>query len=87
MGFIRKKGQDKLYKQWVKYDDLPPEAVPREEESPKVTDVPVLRGKEREEVPVGREKVRRDPVVLYLGLGIAVVVLCVGLVLLFSQSC
>ena len=87
MGIFRKKGQEKLYKQWVKYGDLPPDAVPQEEEGPKHKGVPAFREKEREEVPIGRDKGRRDNLILYVGLGVAVTVLCVGVVLLLIQSC
>jgi hypothetical protein len=69
----RKKGEDKLYQQWVKHGDLSPEAVPQKE-SP--ADMPVDRGKNEPSLRV-----------LYILLGASMLLLCTGLVLLLVQSC
>ncbi len=73
MKFGRKRRQDKLYKQWVKYGDLPVEAIPRKE-SPN-------------RVPISRESKGRGLDVLYILLAIAILMFIVGvaLVLLFTH--
>ena len=73
----RKKGEDKLYQQWVKYGDLSPEAIPQKE-SP--ADMPVDKGKDR-----GKNEPSLR--VLYILLGASMLLLCAGLVLLLVQSC
>ena len=73
MTFGRKRGDDKLYKQWVKHGDLPVETIPRRENS--------------REVSVGRGKNNRGLRLLYILLGVSILVLCVGLALLLTQSC
>jgi len=77
MKFSRKKGEDKLYQQWVKHGDLSPEAIPQKE-SP--ADMPVDRGKDR-----GKNEPSLR--VLYILLGASMLLLCVGLVFLLVQSC
>ncbi len=77
MKFSRKKGEEKLYQQWVKHGDLSSEAVPPKE-SP--ADMPVDRGKDR-------GKNGRGLRVLYILLGGSMLLLCAGLVLLLTQSC
>ena len=69
----RRKREDKLYKQWVKHGDLPPEAIPQKESSG------ALR--------IGREKTKQGRRVLYILLGLGIFTLCIGLVLLVMQSC
>ena len=73
MKFLRKRKEDKLYKQWVERGDLPPEAIPREE-TPK-------------DVLVGRERGERGLRVLYILLGVSILILCVGVIILFTQWC
>ncbi len=73
MKFRRKKGEDKLYEQWVKHGDLPPEAIPQKE-SP-------------EDVPVEREKKERTPRITYILIGAGILIWCICLVLLLVQSC
>jgi Zn-finger nucleic acid-binding protein len=68
----QKKKADKLYKQWVKYANLPSEVAPSTE-TPK-------------EKPVGREKKAQRFPVLYILLGFFTVIVIVGFVLLI-QSC
>jgi len=74
----RKKGEDKLYRQWVNHGDLSPEDIPQQEGPPEV--VPVNKGKDRR---------KNEPSlrVLYILLGASVLLLCAGLVLLLVQSC
>jgi len=73
MKFRRKKGEDKLYEQWVKHGDLPPEAIPQKE-SP-------------EDVPVEREKKERTPRITYILIGAGILIWGICLVLLLVQSC
>jgi len=73
MKFSRKKGEEKLYEQWIKHSELAPEAIPQDE-SP--GDVPVGRGKNERGLPV-----------LYILLAVSMLMLCTGLVLLLVQSC
>ena len=68
-----KKGEDKLYKQWVKHGDLSPGTTPQEE-SPS-------------DVSAGREKNKQGLRGLYILLGVSIFVLGAGLVLLLIQSC
>jgi len=70
---ISMRRQDKLYKQWTKYADLPPEDVPSGE-IPR--DMPVREG----------INLRRLPV-LYILLGVCIVILVVGFTLLIMKSC
>ena len=70
---ISMRRQDKLYKQWTKYADLPPEDVPSGE-IPR--DMPVREG----------INLRRLPV-LYILLGVCIVILVVGFTLLIVKSC
>jgi len=69
--FSQRKKQEKLYEQWAEHSDLPPEAIPPKE-SP-------------QDMPPGKEKDGRSHRILYIALGVGIVVLCVGLVLLFTQ--
>ena len=73
MKFRRKKGKDKLYEQWVRHSDLPPEAIPQKE-SPG-------------DVPEGREKKERTPRITYILIGAGIVIWVICLVLLLVQSC
>jgi len=81
-----KKDEEKLYKQWVKHGDLPPEAVPPKESPVKESseEVPVYREVVRE---IGRERGERGFPILYIVLGIAIFVVGIGLGLLLAQSC
>jgi len=69
MRFVQKRREDKLYKQWVKHDGLPSEAIPQKEVSGDMG----VRGK----------KNVLHPYILYILIGVFIVILCVGLVLLF----
>ena len=72
MKYLRRRREEKLYKQWGQHANLPPEAIPQREVS---TDIPVTG-----------EKHEPRPSVLYILLGVAVLVLCAGVVLLLIQS-
>ena len=82
----RKKGEEKLYRQWVKHGDLLPEAIPPKESPSKESreEVPLSKARIRD---VGRERVERGFPILYMVLGVAIFVLGIGLGLLLSQSC
>ena len=99
-----RKGEDKLYKEWVKHGDLTPEAVPPKESRavppkesraippkenraipPKENRVVTPR-ENSGDVPVSIEKTRRRSPVLYVLLVIGICMLCVGLVLILTQS-
>lgn len=73
MRFGRKKKEEKLFQQWARYSDLPPEAIPQQE-APR-------------DIPVREEKTKRRPRLLHILLGVGITVLCVGLALLFVPSC
>lgn len=73
MKFRRKKGEDKLYEQWVKHGDLPPDAIPQKESDG--------------DMPVGREKNKRVPLVVFISLGAGIAIWAICLALLFMQSC
>ena len=72
MGFFKRREEDKLYQQWSKHAALPPEDIPQREVS--------------RDIPVTKEKREMNPRVLYILLGVAIVILCIGLVLLFILS-
>ena len=83
----RKKSEEKLYRQWVKHGELPPEAVPPKrsprEEGPSresLRDVPAP--KER-----SRESVERGFPILYIVIGVTIFVVGIGFGLLLAQSC
>jgi hypothetical protein len=73
MKFRSKKGEDKLFEQWVAHGDLSPEATPQKE-SP-------------EEMPTGKEKNKRVSPLVYILIGAGVIIWCVCLVIVFMQSC
>ncbi len=52
MRFLKRRREEKLYKQWVKHNGLPPEAIPREE----ATEGWRIRGEERDRTYRYREK-------------------------------
>jgi len=83
MGFLPRRGPSKLYKQWVKYSNLPPGAVPQEEGP---TETPAGREKSLKEVLVSRVKSVQGPPVIYILLGVSIILLCIGLIFL-ARSC
>jgi len=92
MGFLLGKGRDKLYKQWTEHSGLPAEAIPKKEvakETPVKSERIERRFPEEEvakETPVraggGEQRLR----LLYILLLVAIVVLCVGVVILAMQG-
>ena len=70
---LQRRRQRKLYHQWVEKNGLPPEAIPQEEVGGDI--IPKIEGK----------KLRLY--ILYASLGIAIVLICSGLILLIMQSC
>lgn len=72
-----RKKRDKLYKQWMKYADLPPEVVP-----PK--DVPKLKPV-GQSTSAGRGGSLRNLPILYILLGFLIIVVVVAVVLLLVQ--
>lgn len=73
------KKSGKLYKQWVKYANLPPEALPSTETP---TNKPL-----RQDVTVGLGgNIKRIPV-LYIVIGVCVIALFVLIIMLLAQSC
>ena len=92
MRFLPGKSKDKLYKQWTEHSGLPTEAIPKKEvakETPVKSERIERRFPEEEvakETPVraggGEQRLR----LLYILLLIAIVVLCVGVVILAMQG-
>lgn len=92
MGFLFGKSKDKLYKQWSEHSGLPAEAIPKKEvakETPVKSERIERRFPEEEvakETPVraggGEQRLR----LLYILLLVAIVVLCVGVVILAMQG-
>ena len=73
--YLRRRKKRKLYQQWVERSSLPPDAIPRGE----VTE-------DRMPMPqVDKQKSHLN--LLSILLGIALLVLCAGLVLLIFYSC
>jgi len=89
MRFGSKKREDKLYKQWVKYANLPPEAVPRKAAPTDKKEAKYVLPPEAtppEEIPSANK--RRDfNLILYILLGAAILLFCTGIVLILTESC
>jgi len=92
MGFWPGKSKDKLYRQWSEHSGLPAEAIPKKEVA-KETPVRVGRDERRfREEEVVKEKPARVGGseqrlrLLYILLIVAIVVLCVGVVILAMQG-
>lgn len=77
MGFWSRKSKEKLYKQWTEYSDLPPEAIPEKRATPKK--------EEDEEAPVRRGGGGQRLLLLYILLGVAIAILCAGIVILLTK--
>ncbi len=85
---IREKRKEKLYQQWAKYSDLPSEVLPQEEAQP--GDI-----KQQEEAQPGdikqrfrqtlEEEGKRRPNLLYILLLAAIVLVCIGIILLIAN--
>ena len=77
MGFWSGRSKDKLYKQWSEHSGLPPEAIPKKEAVPK---------KEvAKETPVREGGGGQRLYILYILLGVAILMLCAGVIILFMQ--
>ena len=74
--YLRTRRKRKLYKQWVKMAELPPEELPQEEVAPGIV---------REEEGPDEAPLRLNT--LYLMQGASLVLLCVILIILIVQSC
>ena len=72
--YFRKKKKRKLYQQWVERANLSPDAMPREEVAEDMITMPQA------------DKQQSHPIILYILLGVALVVLCAGLVILIVYS-
>jgi len=71
--YLRRRKKGKLYQQWVDMANLPPDAIPRE----KVTE---------DKIVSQTDKQQSHLTILYILLGIALVVVCTGLILLLVYS-
>ena len=71
--YFRRRKKGKLYRQWVERSSLPSDAIPREEVAEDMMP------------PEGKQQSHLD--LLSILLGIALVVLCAGLILLMVYSC
>ena len=72
--YLRRRKKRKLYLQWVERANLSPDALPREEVAEDMVAMPQA------------DKQQSHPTILYILLGVALVVLCAGLVLLIVYS-
>ncbi len=72
--YFRRRKKRKLYRQWVERANLSPDAIPREEVAEDMIAMPQA------------DKQQSHPTILYILLGVALVVLCAGLVLLIVYS-
>jgi len=75
----QKKKSGKLYKQWMKFANLPPEATPSTE-TPKEKPV-------RRDVPAGRGETAQGVPFLYMLIGLCIIVLFVLIIIVLTQSC
>jgi hypothetical protein len=92
MGFGLTRGKDKLYKQWSEHSGLPVEAIPGRDEA-KETPVKMGEGGQRPreggKIPKEGGPIlggRKSLYILYILLGVAIVVLCVGVAILLMQA-
>jgi len=74
--YFRRRKKRKLYRQWVERASLPPDAIPREK-------VPEDRVPQADKA----DKPQSHLDLLSILLGIALVVLCAGLIILMVYSC
>ena len=75
----QKKKAGKLYKEWMKYAELPPEAAPSTE-TPR--EMPVRR-----DMPAGWGKIAQGVPVLYMLIGLCIIALFVLIIIVLVQSC
>ena len=74
MKYLRRRREEKLYKQWGTHANLPPDAIPQREDSKDIQDIPLTE-----------EKRGLSSRVLYILLGTAILVLVIGIILLAVQ--
>jgi len=90
MRFGSKKREDKLYKQWVKYANLPPEAVPRKEAPTDKKEAKYVylppEATPPEEIPSANKR-RSFNLILYILLGASILLFCTGIALILTESC
>ena len=84
MGFWPTRSKDKLYKQWSEYSGLPYEAIPKKEVAPKKEAAP--RKEVAREAPVREGGGGQRLYILYALLGVAILMLCAGIIILLMQS-
>ncbi len=77
MGFWPTRSKDKLYKQWSEYSGLPLEAIPKKEAAPK--------REVAKETPVREGGGGQRLFILYILLGVAILMLCAGVIILLMQ--
>jgi len=100
--YFRRKRKEKLYRQWVKQAGLPPEAArpePDKSESarPQVDSAEAIRRRADDRIATHPEvtgdmmaeigKDRLSLRLLYVLFGVALLILCVGLILLIAHTC
>jgi hypothetical protein len=73
MKYLRRRREEKLYKQWSEHSNLPYDAIPQRETS--------------QDKSVSGEKRGMNVRVLYIMFGVALIVLVIGVILLAVQSC
>jgi len=73
MKYLRRRREEKLYKQWSQHANLPPEAIPQRETS--------------KDKPVTEERRELNVRILYIMLGVAILLLFIGVILLLVHSC
>ena len=83
MGFWSGRSKDKLYKQWSEHSGLPPEAVPKKEAAPKKGAAP--KEEVAKETPVREGGGGQRLYILYILLGVAILMLCAGVIILLMQ--
>ena len=72
--YFQRRKERKLYRQWVERANLSPDAIPQEEVA-------------EDRIPMPQaDKQQSRLTILYILLGVAVVVLCAGLILLIVNS-
>ena len=72
--YFQRRKKRKLYRQWVERANLSPDAIPQEEVA-------------EDRIPMPQaDKQQSHLTILYILLGVAVVVLCAGLILLIVNS-
>ncbi len=71
MKYLRRRREEKLYKQWGTHANLPPDAIPQREDS--------------KDIQLTEEKRGLSSRILYIALGVAILLLVIGIILLAVQ--